>query len=304
MTRTARGQPSGILVMDKPGGISSARLVAEVKRALGARKVGHTGTLDPFATRVMVCGVNQGTRLTQFLIGGKKTYTGTLCLGVQTDTQDVTGTVTATRAPGDIGLEAIESVMRRFRGVIQQAPPVYSALKHQGVPLYKLVRKGTPVQKPPRRVEIFSLELLERAMPRLRFRVSCSAGTYIRSLAADIGAALGCGAYLETLCRTESAGFGLEQALGLEALKLLSGTEAAWQRLIPLGQALTDIPRQVVDTAVAGKIAHGRPVTAQDIAAETRVGCCQLVDTAGRLLAVVRPGKNSGAYDYCCVFSL
>lgn len=303
MRQTTGGQPSGILVMDKPKGISSAKLVAVVKRALGAGKVGHTGTLDPFATGVVVCGINQGTRLSQFLIGGHKTYTATLCLGVQTDTQDVTGTVTATRVPGDIGPEAIEAAMCRFRGVIQQAPPIYSALKHQGVALYKLARKGTPVQKPPRRVEIFSLELLERAMPRLRIRVSCSAGTYIRTLASDIGAALGCGAHLETLCRIESAGFYLEQALGLEQLEILSGKDAAWQTLISLDKVLSDIPRRVVDVALAGKIAHGQPMRAQDIAPEVSAGCCQLVDAAGRLLAVVRRGKNSGTYDYCCVFN-
>ena len=196
-------ESSGMLIIDKPAGITSAKVVALLKRNAGLRKVGHTGTLDPFATGVLICCVNQATRLARFFLHGSKKYQGTLVLGTETDTLDGTGNVTATCEHTDFSVDRIESAFRRFVGAIDQVPPVYSALKHHGVPLYKLARKGTPVQKPARQVTISSLDILNIDLPKIDFQVACSAGTYIRTLCADIGTELGCGGHLQRLTDRE-----------------------------------------------------------------------------------------------------
>ena len=149
-----RQESSGIIVIDKPQNITSAGVVAEVKRLLNARKVGHAGTLDPFAAGVLVCCINDATRLARFLLADNKTYDATLKLGIETDTQDMTGTVTAVKPVTDWPEDTIKSAVKKFEGQIQQQPPVFSALKHKGTPLYRLARKGTPVQKPARKVHI------------------------------------------------------------------------------------------------------------------------------------------------------
>jgi tRNA pseudouridine55 synthase len=212
---------SGVLVLDKPEGISSAKVVAIVKKALGAGKAGHAGTLDPLATGVLVCCVNDATRLARFLMQGQKAYEAVLRLGQQTDSLDATGHVLETApdaAVAQITATQIDAVARRFVGRIEQQPPVYSALKHKGTPLYRLARKGHPVQKPPRAVHIDDVQILSVDLPRVRFAVTCSPGTYIRTLAADMGAALGCGGHLEALRRTASSGFTLADALPLSAI--------------------------------------------------------------------------------------
>ncbi len=177
----------GILVIDKPANLSSARVVAAVKKALKAGKAGHAGTLDPFAEGVLICCINQATRLAGFLLHGTKKYIAELKLGQETDTQDLTGTVVATANTVDYSPQTIQSVFESFKGSIEQLPPVYSALKHKGVPLYKLARRGQPVQKPPRQVQIYDICVDDVDLPYVRFEVSCSAGTYIRTLGADIG---------------------------------------------------------------------------------------------------------------------
>ncbi len=206
-------EPRGIIIIDKPENITSAGVVARVKRILDVKKAGHCGALDPFATGVMVICINQATKLAGFFLKGEKKYEAILELGAETDTQDLTGNVISTSEVADIPMETIRGVFKRFEGDIDQSPPVFSALKHKGTPLYKLARSGKPVQKPPRPVNIIRLAILEASLPEIRFEVTCSAGTYIRTLAADIGAALGCGAYLKALRRTESSGFSLEEAL-------------------------------------------------------------------------------------------
>ncbi|MGD8740958.1 MAG: tRNA pseudouridine(55) synthase TruB, partial [Desulfobacterales bacterium] len=214
-----RQESNGIIVVDKPQNISSARVVAEVKRLLDARKVGHAGTLDPFAAGVLVCCINDATRLARFLLAGNKTYDATLKLGIETDTQDMTGTVTAVKPVKDWPEDAIKSAVKKFEGQIEQQPPVFSALKHKGTPLYRLARMGTPVQKPARKVHISKINILEVKLPLVHFEVACSAGTYIRTLCADIGQQLGCGGHLLALTRTESSGFKIQQALSLARLE-------------------------------------------------------------------------------------
>jgi tRNA pseudouridine55 synthase len=306
MSRPTPNQPSGILLLDKPENLSSAGLVARIKRITGAAKVGHAGTLDPFARGLMVCGINHGTRLSRFFLHGDKTYTATITYGSETDTLDCTGTMTRTaptnffdRHP-DFFTEAHQTLLiSHFLGSQEQTPPVYSALKHQGVPLYKLARKGTPVQKEARRVVIHSLELLDISPPSITVSVSCSAGTYIRSLAADIGARAGCGAHLSALVRTETCGFSLDQATDLDTL----ADHEDWPRaLISMDRALPDMPEASVDDGLAARIWNGEILGPTDLATQPPAGCLKIVDKNRRVLALVEFDKSRERYNYCCVF--
>jgi tRNA pseudouridine55 synthase len=300
---------NGILVIDKPAGISSAGVVERVKRLLAAGKVGHAGTLDPQATGVLLCCVNQATRLARFLLEGPKTYEAVMRLGVATDTQDAGGEVIARRPVGAIAAAELEAVLRRFQGPGWQRPPAFSALKLDGVPLYRMARQGRPVQKPARRIELHRIRLLAAELPEVRFEVRCSAGTYIRTLCADIGEALGCGAHLAQLRRTECHGFTSGQALGLEALAGLAAAGRVGEALIPMAQALPGLPETVAGEALAQKVRHGHPVTramladAAGGAPPPEAGFFKLLDAAGQLVAVLRAVPQSEALFYGCVFA-
>jgi tRNA pseudouridine55 synthase len=298
-----RLEKSGILVIDKPAGMSSAQVVAEIKKASGARKVGHAGTLDPMATGVLVCCLNSATRLARFLLSGRKTYDATLTLGVATDTQDRTGEVVARADAGAVTREAICAVFKRFTGGLDQQPPVYSALKHAGSPLYRLARKGQPVQKPPRPVTIFSIVLTGVDGPRVRFEVECSAGTYIRTLCADMGRALGCGGHLSDLRRLRSSGFTIDEAVSLTAFRALAAAGAAAGRIIPMAPALRGMPEHMVSDAQVEKIRCGRPLGAGDLPPEqaSTDGRLKLLTPAGRLLAVVQWREPPRSWAYLCV---
>ena len=208
----------GVIIIDKPPGITSAKVVSQVKRAIGAPKVGHAGTLDPFATGVLVCLLNRATRLAGFFLSAEKIYEATLCLGVETDTLDFTGTKTASHVVDakDISEARIKEVFKKFEGEFDQLVPAFSAVKHKGTRLYKLARKGAAVPEKKRGVTISSLVVEKIDLPRIHFRVACSGGTYIRTLGADIGRQLGCGGHLEALRRTVSSGFDLGEAVTLE----------------------------------------------------------------------------------------
>jgi len=295
----------GFVIVDKPENMSSARVVARVKAALEAKKVGHTGTLDPFATGILVCCINRATRLARFFLEGNKTYAATLCLGIETDTQDATGAVVSENRVADLDEKRIADVFQRFRGWISQIPPAYSALKHKGVPLYKLARQGKPVRKPARKVHIADMRILEMDLPHIRFEVHCSAGTYVRTLCADIGTALGCGGHLKTLQRTASSGFGLEDALSLADVEQLAARGELAPHVIPMADALKGMPTVVADTGLVAKIAHGIPLTAKDIVPGEKGSPGQYVKLVNRrrhLLAVVQGKKEFKNYDYCCVF--
>jgi tRNA pseudouridine55 synthase len=297
---------NGVIVIDKPENISSSKVVAFIRKTLKVKKAGHTGTLDPFATGVLVCCLNQATRLARFFLHGGKKYRAELRLGIETDTQDSTGVVTATREVGDFAADDIRSAFNRFQGKILQLPPVFSALKHQGVPLYKLARQGRPVQKPAREVTITSLEIQEIALPYVRFEVACSGGTYIRTLCADIGAELGCGGHLNTLRRTESTGFSETEAIALpDVEKLVQHGEIA-DRIIPMGDALREIPAYHADSALVEKIAYGRTLIKEDFlpAQITHMkDLIKIIDENDNLCAVLDVQKNHGPYKYCCVFN-
>jgi len=307
MPNFEREELSGVIVVDKPPGITSAKVVARVKKLLKARKAGHTGTLDPFATGVLVCCINRATKLSRFFLHGKKKYEAILHLGIETDTQDSTGTVTDICKTVDFSKETIQSAFSRFEGTIKQLPPVYSALKHKGIPLYKLARSKKPVQKPARPVSIITLKILEIHLPTIRFEVFCSAGTYIRTLCADIGASLGCGGHLKELRRIESSGFTIADAVTLEELEDLTLSKKSSDRIISMSNALNGIPEHIADKVLVKKIMHGHIITKNDIMFETInafEGFIKIVDTDKKLVAVLQYTKDKNRYDYCCVFNM
>jgi tRNA pseudouridine55 synthase len=251
----------GVLIVDKPAGMTSHDVVDDIRRRLGTRKVGHGGTLDPDATGVLVLGIGRATRFLEYAQSAPKRYTAVGILGRSTSTQDASGTtleerpVTATR--DDVG-EALGA----FTGTIEQVPPMVSAVKIGGERLYAKARRGEEVERPARRVTIHELELkgfdrddsTEPPDAEFELDVKCSGGTYVRTLVHDLGAALGCGGHLKTLRRTASGGFTLD-----EAVPLADVTEAS---LRPLGEIVRDLPRLEVDEATASLVANGRPLDA------------------------------------------
>ena len=207
----------GLLIIDKPAGITSHDVVARVRRALHTKRVGHTGTLDPFATGVMVILVGKATRLAQFLDKDEKEYEAVIRFGFETDTGDNTGTPKSEDdGPRTIAADQVESVLARFRGTIMQTPPMYSAKKVDGQKLYELARRGVVVDRKPVEVSISKLEILSSADTSARIRVACSAGTYIRTLAEDIGREIGIGAHLTELRRTRAGRFTIDEAVKLD----------------------------------------------------------------------------------------
>jgi len=300
----------GVVVLDKPADLTSARAVAEVKKAFEAQKCGHAGTLDPFATGVLVCCVNRATRLARFFLNGPKTYEALLRLGASTDTQDFTGQIIASGSVPDMDQEELNSVFKRFEGPQMQRPPVYAALKHKGTPLYKLARQGRPVQKAARPVTIEALRVMQIRLPDILFQVTCSAGTYVRALCADIGDSLGCGGHLQQLRRVAGSGFALAEAITLEALKLKSASDAPCRALIPMAEALRGMPAVLADNRVIEHIDQGRRIDgdmlAGTVAENSRQlpdqGYIKVIDRRRLLKAVLHKKPDSGMYDYCCVF--
>lgn len=208
----------GLLLVDKPLGPTSHDIVAQVRRQFGFKKVGHGGTLDPDAGGLLVLLIGKGTRLSQQVMGGDKTYDGTLCLGVRTDSLDAQGQVIETADPSGVTREALEAAMRAKVGDSYQIPPMVSAVKVQGVPLHKLARKGKTVERQPRLVHVYRFKMTDWEPPRASFRVRTSKGVYVRTLCDDLGQALGCGAHLCALRRIESSGFSVDDALPMPAL--------------------------------------------------------------------------------------
>jgi len=297
---------NGIVVVDKPAGLSSAQVVSRVKALFGARKAGHTGTLDPFATGILVCCINRATKLSRFFLKGDKTYEAVLRLGTRTDTQDATGAVTDRQTIEGITEAMIARVARRFTGTIAQVPPVYSALKHKGTPLYKLARRGQAVEKPARSLRIERLDILDIHWPDVRFAVSCSAGTYIRTLCADMGAALGCGGHLTTLRRTTSCGYDLEVAWSLDRLEEMKEKGSLETAVVGMRDALHFIPELVVEEGLAHKVRNGVKLSADDFPAcpaTLQEGLIKVIDPSGRLIAVLEVSPDTDSYIYCCVFS-
>ncbi|HYL24062.1 MAG TPA: tRNA pseudouridine(55) synthase TruB [Burkholderiales bacterium] len=246
----------GALLLDKPVGVSSNRALQEAKRLLRAKKAGHAGTLDPLASGLLVLLFGEATKFAGPLLDSDKEYLATLKLGERTSTGDAEGEVLEVR-PVHASAADVAAVLERFRGAIEQVPPMHSALKRDGVPLYKLARKGRTVERPARQVQISHLELLGYRSPLAELRIRCSKGTYIRSLGEDIGAALGSGAYLAGLRRTGSGRFRVEEAVTLERLRAMTVPP---ERLLPLGKLLADFPATELDAAAEARLRNGQPL--------------------------------------------
>ncbi|MBU0993848.1 MAG: tRNA pseudouridine(55) synthase TruB [Proteobacteria bacterium] len=294
----------GIIVIDKPEGLTSARAIYHLKKIPWVKKVGHTGTLDPFATGVMICGINQGTRLSQFFLKGDKTYVAELILGIETDTQDATGNIIAERFENVHRLtdQQISDTIKAFEGFQEQLPPVYSALKHHGVPLYKLARMGNPIQKPARSIHIKHIDILRIDKPSIWLEVSCSAGTYIRTLCADIGKKLMCGGHLKTLRRTESCGFTLKDAIPLSILNELDEEEKLKDKMIPMSTALKSMDEMIVDGEMEKRIKSGQPLGTPADNPLPKGPYMKIVTPNKELVAVVKY-ESGASYKYCCVFN-
>jgi tRNA pseudouridine55 synthase len=247
-----------VLLLDKPGGISSQTAVTRVKTLFNAAKAGHTGTLDPMATGLLPVALGEATKFSSMLLEAGKTYLATVRLGQTTTTGDLEGEVTGT-SPVAVDLAAIEAVLARFRGEIVQTPPMYSALKHAGRPLYEYAREGTEIERAPRPVTIAALTLEGYEASELRIVVACSKGTYIRVLAEDIGRALGCGACLSALRRTRVGRFDVAEAIGLPALAELP-ENARETRLLPADAMLSGLPMVEMDGAETRRILSGQSV--------------------------------------------
>jgi tRNA pseudouridine55 synthase len=287
---------NGILVVDKPKGPTSARVVAQVKRALGAPKVGHTGTLDPMATGVLPLCIGGATRIAQFLLADDKAYEGELVLGIETDTLDAEGEITARDPEGAAAID--EAALRRALevrlGESMQRPPMFSALRKDGVRLHELARRGEQVERPARPIRIDAVELLSFDPPRARFAVACSKGTYVRSLVDDIGRDLGCGAHLGALRRTRSGRFTLADAVALDDLT----PELGAARLVDLAVALDHLPAVPIPTSRVGQVADGLRLSWKQISNDDEpLGTFRLLDGDGRLRALAHLDGGVLTYD-------
>jgi tRNA pseudouridine55 synthase len=254
----------GALLVDKPGRVTSHDVVASVRRLARQRRCGHTGTLDPFATGLMVICLGKATRLARFLSGTTKSYLATVRFGFSTDTYDRTGEVTGARTDDCPAISELESALVGFHGVQEQHPPLFSAKRIEGKRSHRLARAGIDVKPAPARVEVLELVLVDFEPPRARLAVSVSSGTYVRSLAHDLGERLGCGAHLEELRRTRIGPFTVEEASTLDTLSGLAFQRRLHESLLSPADLLRELPRVAVSADAAMLLVHGRDVPEGD----------------------------------------
>jgi len=288
---------NGILNVNKPKGWTSFDVVAKIRMVLGERRVGHTGTLDPDATGVLVVCVGKATKLVPFLDGGEKEYLATLCLGETTDTYDRTGRVTGREEVPEFKEAEIEEVLKKFKGEIFQNPPPYSAVKYKGERLYNLARKGKFIEGQARKVKIKEIELKKLSLPFLTFRIICSKGTYIRSLAQDFGKKLGCGAHLYSLVRLRNGIFKLEDSINLEDKDLKGVIERSFYTI---EQVLSNFLSAVVKEEMITKVRNGRILMKNDLLSlsndvrKKKVVC--IYNPQGNILALAKPVFSQGGF--------
>ena len=285
----------GIFNINKPAGKTSFGVVAAVKRLTGERHAGHAGTLDPDATGVLPICLGQGTRIVEFLMDTKKTYRAEVELGKATDTYDRSGKVTYQGDASGIDISKVEQSLALFRGNIEQMPPMYSAVKHRGQPLYRLARAGITIQRKSRKVTIHRLEIISWQLPIITLEIECSKGTYIRSLAHDLGEALGCGAYLKNLERTRYGIFDTKDAVSLTQLEE-AYRQGDWQRyLYPIDSVLENIKAIEVDEGSEAAIKTGgflKNVPSDNDEEKYR----RAYSKDGRFLAILTHDKDIGAW--------
>ncbi|MCI0399572.1 MAG: tRNA pseudouridine(55) synthase TruB [Chloroflexi bacterium] len=269
----------GILNVDKPGGMTSHDVANCIRRVSGLRRVGHTGTLDPLATGVLLVCVGRATRLSEYLTGRPKSYEATIRLGQETRTYDAEGEIVAER-PVTAGREEVVAALEQFRGVISQVPPMFSAIRHQGQPLYKLARQGVELERPARQVTVYQLELLRWELPDLDIRVICSAGTYIRSIAHDLGQALGYGGHLAALRRTAVGDFTIAGSVALAVLN-----EGNWlDYLLPTDTAVRHLPELALPDEETLRLGNGQPIPRRPDQPDAPT--VRVYDSAGRFVGV------------------
>lgn len=280
---------SGVLPVEKGPGVTSFQVVAHLRRVLRAPRIGHGGTLDPDATGLLPILIGEATKLTPYLIDLDKEYVATVRLGIITETQDLSGSVIDTRRVPELDAAAVEAVLGPFVGTIRQVPPMYSALRRGGKRLYELAREGVEIEREPREVTVHSIRLEAVSLPDFVMRVRCGKGTYVRTLAADIGARLGCGAALASLVRTRVGPYALDQALAWTVLREARSGAALWQRLLPPDSALTHFAIVRLDAERARRFGHGQTVPAED----APEGLARVYDSAGAFLGVGRGRRGA-----------
>ena len=278
----------GVLVIDKPQGPTSFEVVRRVKSALALQRAGHTGTLDPMATGVLPVCVGEATKLAGLLTEGDKAYDAVIRLGVVTDTQDLTGRVLSTAPVPPLSVEVLEAALQHFRGTFLQTPPMYSAIKVGGKRLYERARAGETVERTPREVTVHALVLRDFSANECTLSLRCSKGFFVRALADDLGRALGSGGALKSLRRTASGPFQLDRAVPLAQLEALAGSGPAERahletRLVPMVDALPELPLLAVKGEDVARVGHGVPL---EVGPEHRPGRVRVVSPEGTLLAV------------------
>lgn len=289
---------SGVLVVDKPVGLTSHDVVQVIRRGTGIRRAGHTGTLDPRASGVLVILIGPAVRLSEYVSASDKRYQATIRLGSTTDTFDAEGRITSTAPVENITEEQFEEILEQFVGEIEQVPPPYSAIKVQGRKAYEMAREGEEVNLEPRIIQVYSLELLEWSPPEVVIDVFCSSGTYVRSLANDLGKALGVGAHLIGLRRTKSGRFTLRDAVPLRRLQE-AFTAGNWYRnLIPAAEALADWPMVELDGDQVELIRHGHRIPAEPGA----IGWARGVSEQGDLVALLEMDEENNEWQPRKVF--
>ena len=276
---------TGILNIDKPAGWTSHDVVARTRRLADQKRVGHTGTLDPSATGVLVVCLGQATRIVEYVAEGIKAYRARIRFGETTDTWDADGEVLRREAVAGLSLASVEAAIPEFRGRVEQVPPMYSALKHRGVPLYRLARQGVTIERAPRTVEIYGIEVVDWQLPDLVLDVKCSKGTYVRSLAHELGQVLGVGAHLAGLVRTAVGPFSLAEAVSLGTLEAGNASGAWLDHLLPIDCGIQSLPTVAVDEDTARRIGFGQQVSLE----APRSSHIRAYDSNRRLLAIMQP---------------
>jgi tRNA pseudouridine55 synthase len=283
---------SGILLIDKSAGPSSAQVVGRVKKLFQAKKVGHLGTLDPFASGLLLLGVNEGTKIADIFLGGTKSYRGVMALGVETDSQDATGKVVKEGSVPLIGETHLRRLEEEFTGEMQQVPPMFSALKKDGVRLYRLARQGKEIPRAPRSVRVEALRIEKVSDSELEFEVTCSRGTYVRTLAADMGQALGCGAHLKSLRRTACGHLNVQQSITIDELEQRFAQGSI--PLVALRAALNNLRMVNWEGRLLSRLRLGQQEVLMQIGnrreAERLVG---IVDSCGELAALATWADDS-----------
>lgn len=261
MARRRRGRPlNGILVLDKPAGASSSHAVQRAKRLFDAQKVGHTGSLDPLATGVLPLCFGEATKFSQYLLDSNKRYWTRIKLGERTDSGDADGEIVERRPVPMLSAEAVEAQLQAFRGEIEQVPSMFSALKHQGQPLYKLARQGIEVERAPRAVTVFENALLALEEGFIELSIHCSKGTYVRTIAEDLGEALGCGAHVVALRRRSAGPYQEAQSVTFEQLEALADNSQRDAQLLPVASSVCDWPELKLSEDTAYYLKQGQPV--------------------------------------------